>query len=41
MAAALSRQVPITEYMPKRLKWPLQETETPLKNSGTDAKVPT
>lgn len=32
MAAGLSRQVPITEYSPKKLKWPLRVTEMPPKN---------
>ena len=30
MAAALNLDIPITEYSPKKLKWQLQATVTPL-----------
>jgi crossover junction endodeoxyribonuclease RuvC len=33
MAAGLSRDIPITEYEPKKIKWPSTGTETPAKNS--------
>ena len=32
MAAGLSRQIPVTEYSPKKLKWQLLEMEMLLKN---------
>ena len=32
--AGLSRDIPITEYEPKKLKWRSLETETPAKNKS-------
>ena len=32
MAAGLSRQIPITEYSPKKLKWQLRVMEMLVKN---------
>ena len=32
MAAGLSRQIPITEYEPKKSRWPSPATETPARN---------
>jgi crossover junction endodeoxyribonuclease RuvC len=32
IAAALSRSIPITEYSPKKIKWPLPEMEMQVRN---------